>query len=132
VSIQISGEVPPQRTLAFWDQVLPGFWNQWGAAAVGALTAVDEGSGGETILSSWFRTPNNNRRVGGHPDSQHLVGIAFDVVPGKGISPLAINEAAQIFRRFGFIVEPESDHIHVQTFAPGILRPAGVLDFLQV
>lgn len=130
--IEIQAAPPPFPTLKFFDRLFPGIWQSWGTQVVAALTEVDQGSPADTILSSWFRSPNENRRVGGHPDSQHLVGLAFDVVPGKGTSPLAINEAAQIFKRFGFTVEPERTHVHVQTFPPGILRPAGVLDALNV
>lgn len=130
--ILIHGQPPPFPTLEFFDLLLPGFWKHWAASAVGALSEIDQGNVGETILTSWFRTLLENRRVGGHPDSQHLVGLAFDVVPGKGTGPLAINEAAQIFERFGFTVEPAEKHVHVQTFPPNILRPAGVLDALSV
>jgi len=130
--VLVHGKPPPYPTLKFFDRLLPGIWQQWGAAAEAALTEVDAGDVGETIVTSWFRSPLENRRVGGDPDSQHLVGLAFDVVPGKGATQLAISEAAQIFQRFGFTVDPTGTHLHVQTFPPGILRPAGVLDALHV
>jgi len=130
--ILVHGAPPPHNTLAFFDRLLPGIWGQWGAAVEAALVEVDAGDVGETIITSWFRSPLENQRVGGHPDSQHLVGLAFDVVPGKGTSALAINEAAQIFQHFGFTVDPADTHVHVQTFPPGILRPAGVLDALSL
>jgi len=130
--IQINGKPPSVQSLNFFDRLVPGIWGQWGAAAEAALAEVDAGDVGVTFLTSWFRTPLENRRVGGHPDSQHLVGLAFDVVPGKGTSPLAINEAAQIFQRFGFQAFPADSHIHVQTFPSGILRRAGVLDALSL
>ena len=130
--IIIQGRPPSVESATFFDRLLPGIWQQWGAAAEAALVEVDRGDVGETILTSWFRTPIENRRVGGHPDSQHLVGLAFDVIPGKGTSTLAINEAAQIFQGFGFTVSPAKGHVHVQTFPPGILRPAGVLDALSL
>ena len=130
--IQIHGAPPRLETVRFFEHLVPGIWNHVLAAAGAVLTQIDEGNVGETIVTSWFRSVNENRRAGGHPDSQHLVGLALDVVPGKGTSELALNEAAQIFRGFGFIVEPESDHVHVQVFPPGILRPAGVLDVLHV
>jgi len=130
--ILIHGAPPPQPTLVFFDRLFPGIWTQWAAAAVAALQEVDAGGVGETILTSWFRSPLENRRAGGHPDSQHLVGLAFDLVPGKGASVLAINEAAQIFARQGFSVVPASTHLHVQTFPPDILRPAGILDALSL
>jgi len=130
--ILIHGAPPPHPTLVFFDRLFPGIWGNWVAAVQSGLTQIDEGDVGETVITSWFRSPNENRRAGGHPDSQHLVGLAFDVVPGKGTSALAINEAAQIFAGFGFSVVPAETHLHVQTFPPGILRPAGVLDALHV
>lgn len=130
--ILVQGKPPPFNTVKFFDLLLPGIWQQWGAAVEAALVELDHGDVGETIITSWFRSPLENRRVGGHPDSQHLVGLAFDVVPGKGTSSLALNEAAQIFQGFGFTVDPGETHLHVQTFPPGILRPSGVLDALQV
>jgi len=130
--IFVNGRPPPINTLRFFDRLLPGIWGQWGAAAEEGLRQVDEGAPGETILTSWFRSPNENRRAGGHADSQHLVGLAFDVVPGKGTSPLAINEAAQIFQRLGFDVAPAETHVHVQTFPAGVLRQVGILDALRV
>lgn len=130
--ILVHGAPPPRLTLQFFDRLIPGVWTQFGASAQAALLEVDAGNVGETVLTSWFRTPLENKRAGGHPDSQHLVGMAFDVVPGKGTTTLAINEAAQIFARFGFTVVPARTHLHVQAFPPGILRPAGVLDALRV
>lgn len=130
--ISVNAKPPPINTLKFFDRLLPGIWNQFAAAAEGGLALVDAGNVGQTVLTSWFRSPNENRRVGGDPDSQHLVGLAFDVVPGKGTSPLAINEAAQIFRRLGFEVVPAAKHIHVQVFPAGVLRQVGILDALRV
>ncbi len=130
--IQIYGSPPPRNTLTFFDRMLPGIWSFWGAAVEAALGEVDSPDVGETIITSWYRSVLENRRAGGHPDSQHLVGLAFDVVPGKGTSVLAINEAAQAFERYGFQVVPSQGYLHVQTFPPGILRPAGVLDALSL
>jgi len=130
--ILVHGAPPDLNTVRFFERLVPGIWNHVMGAAGAALTEIDLGHVGETVVTSWFRSPNENRRAGGHPDSQHLVGMAFDVVPGKGSSALAINEAAQIFAGFGFVVEPESDHLHIQTFPPGILRPSGILDALHV
>jgi len=129
--IVINGAPPPVNTLKFFDRLLPGIWQQWAGAAEWALGAIDQG-GGQTILTSWYRTPNENRRVGGDPDSQHLVGLAFDVVPGKGSSLLALKEAEQRFTQAGFHAIAESKHVHVQTFPPGILRQVGILDALRL
>lgn len=128
--IVINGFPPPPNTQKFFDRLLPGIWTQWAAAAESALVEIDQGGSEPTTLTSWYRTPSDNRRVGGDPDSQHLVGLAFDVVPGKGTSRLAINEAAQAFARAGFAVVPADRHVHVQTFPAGVLRRVGILDAL--
>ncbi len=123
---------PPSNVVLFFERLLPGFWKIWIGAAESALKEIDADSGGDTILTSWFRSPAENRAVGGDPDSQHLVGLALDVVPGKKSLQLAINEASGRFSEFGFIPVPASTHLHIQTFPAGILRRVGVLDALSV
>jgi len=130
--IVVNGRPPPANTLKFFDKLLPGIWQQWASAVEGALNAIDVGAPGQTTITSWHRSPSDNRRVGGHPDSQHLVGLAFDVIPGKGQNALAINEAAQAFARAGFVVVAEPTHVHVQTFPAGVLRQVGILDALRL
>lgn len=49
---------------------------------------------GPLHVSSGYRCPALNARVGGHPDSRHMLGIAADVVPmeveiGKAMKILA-------------------------------------------
>lgn len=131
MTIRVNGRPPPRTTLQFFDRLLPGIWPMWAKAVEFALREIDA-EGGDTVLTSWHRSPSQNRRVGGHPDSQHLVGLAFDVVPGKGQSLLAINEAAQRFAEQGFTVVPEPTHVHVQTFPSGVLREVGILDALRL
>lgn len=123
---------PPTNLVQFWERILPGFWDIWLRAADLALGEIDAGAGGDTVITSWWRSPLENRRVGGSPDSQHLVGLAFDVVPGKGSFQLAVNEASQRFTESGFVTVPESTHLHVQTFPAGLLRQAGVLEVLSL
>lgn len=123
---------PPVNVVRFFESLLPGFWKIWISAAEAALQEIDADAGGDTILTSWFRSPFENRRVGGNPDSQHLVGLALDVVPGKAHLQLAVNEAAGTFSEFGFLPVPASTHLHIQTFPAGVLRQAGVLDALSV
>jgi len=130
--IVVNGNPPPQNTMRFFDRLLPGIWPQWAQAAEAALTRIDAGDFGETTITSWHRSPLENKRVGGHPDSQHLVGLAFDVVPGKGQNLLALNEAAQSFQAQGFTVDVEPTHVHVQTFPAGVLRQVGILDALRL
>jgi len=71
--------------------------------------------------TSWWRSPFDNRRVGGSPDSQHLLGFAYDVVPNdpRGYAELA--------RRVGLIAVEELDHVHVQVLPAGAARAFGLL-----
>lgn len=70
--------------------------------------------GGE--VTSWYRDPVQNQRVGGSPFSQHLAGFAFDVVHDRPV------EFAAIADSLGFIPIIEKDHVHVQFFPAGVLR----------
>lgn len=123
---------PPTRTVVFFERLLPGFWIRWISAAEHALREIDDDAGGDTIITSWFRTPFENQRVGGQDDSQHLVGLALDVVPGKPSLKLAVSEASSRFMEAGFITVPSERHLHIQTFPAGLLRSVGVLDVLNV
>lgn len=58
-------------------------------------------------ISSWFRNPIKNLRVGGKTLSLHQIGWAWDIVPPT----LAVEMAA---RRIFPSVLNEGDHIHVQ------------------
>lgn len=58
-------------------------------------------------VTSWFRSPWKNERVGGMWNSLHMIGWAFDVVPA--------NEAtASKLRKVGLKTLNEGDHIHAQ------------------
>jgi len=123
---------PPVEIVRFWETILPGFWRVWIGAAEAALREIDNDAGGDTVITSWFRSPAENRRVGGDPDSQHLVGLALDIVPGKPAILLAVAEASDKFEQVGFLVLPTRTHLHIQTFPAGVLREAGVMDALRV
>lgn len=66
-------------------------------------------------VTSWFRTPERNAAVGGHPESQHLVGTALDVVTPN---PRDWPQIAARLRWAKGIVE--SDHLHVQLYPAGV------------
>jgi len=73
-------------------------------------------------VSSWFRTPEKNRTEGGRAESQHLFGLAMDlVVPRIQLFPLTASAQVQ-----GLIAVQEGDHVHVQAFPAGALARAGV------
>ncbi len=69
--------------------------------------------------TSWWRSWVENLRVGGsvRPLSQHLVGLAADIVGRPG--PLGRFVTAA--RRRGLIVVPYSTHVHVQLWRRGVL-----------
>lgn len=56
-------------------------------------------------VSSWYRDPEYNARIGGSTRSQHMKGLAIDVNPGA---------SAAAFQNQGLTVIPEGDHLHVQ------------------
>lgn len=123
---------PPTHVVEFWERIFPGFWARWLGAADSAIREIAADAGGDTTITSWYRSLAENRRVGGQPDSQHLVGLALDVVPGKPSFKLAISEASSRFMEAGFVTVPAERHLHVQTFPAGLLRRVGVLDALSV
>jgi len=128
--IVVAANQPTGQMIRFFDDLFPGIWQLWVGAAEFALSQIDAEGFGNTTVTSWFRSPSDNRRVRGDPDSQHLVGLALDVVPARGISRTSLNEAAQRFREAGFVAIPKDDHVHVQTFPAGVLRQVGILDAL--
>ena len=76
----------------------------------------------DETLTSWFRTPEANRREGGDPDSQHLYALAIDfsVPPGD----LFANAATA--RSFRLIPDTSTGILHVQLFPAGVLARAGI------
>jgi len=65
--------------------------------------------------TSWYRTVAHNRAEGGHPWSQHLVGLAADHAPASA----SFRSKA---RAAGLIVVYEGDHDHVQAWQAGTLE----------
>jgi len=72
------------------------------------------------VLTSWFRSPEKNREVGGSEQSQHLFGFALDAITDQ---PEFLVEAAT---RAGLVAVEEMDHVHVQLFPAGFLRSIGL------
>lgn len=58
-------------------------------------------------VSSWWRSPWHNAEVGGVKASQHMIGLAWDVVPVD-------QENIEALRGLGFTVLTETDHLHLQ------------------
>jgi len=60
-------------------------------------------------LTDWYRSPEQNARVGGVPDSLHTLGLAVDLRrDGAGAA------AAQSWSESGLQVIAEPDHWHLE------------------
>lgn len=73
-------------------------------------------------VTSTYRSPAHNRRVGGVPNSFHLSGRAIDIARRPGVSHWQI---AAAYRAAGFnLLESldEGDHSHFAFGAPGEVR----------
>jgi hypothetical protein len=70
--------------------------------------------GGRVAVTSWWRSSARNAAAGGAALSQHLLGLAVDLVAG---SPL---ELARALERAGVVVVVERDHVHAQSARAGI------------
>jgi len=73
-----------------------------------------------TFLTSWWRSPAENARVGGAAQSQHLWAAAADLGGD-------FREIARGMRRQGLIAIEEADHVHVQAWPAGTAHRLGLL-----
>jgi hypothetical protein len=82
-------------------------------------------------ITSWWRTPFRNELVGGKPGSQHLIGMAVDLVLDPAIDQ---RDLLSLIRQLGLHYLEEGDHIHVQawpagarvaTASPSLSKPPG-------
>lgn len=79
------------------------------------------GGGGRIHPTSWWRSVGVNAHVGGHPESQHLLGLAADLA----VEPEELEQLAQALRRFGLVAVVFERHVHVQYHPAGFLRAIG-------
>ena len=93
----------------------------WPLIVEAAIRAMEP----DTIVTSWYRDPAHNARVGGAADSQHLLGLAFDTVPVSAVN-------ARRWQDAGFHVVVENDHVHAQVLPPGVARSLGLFERLGV
>lgn len=102
---------PPDNFIRFFHPELVDFVGRFNRAASAPL----DRSGS---LTSWWRSWEENLRVGGStsPLSQHLAGLAVDVVPGNW--PAFVRSA----RAAGLVAVDEGDHVHVQLWPRGGLN----------
>lgn len=104
---------PPPGVVDAVESALPGVWHAFLGRAVEGVRQ----SGARVRLTSWYRNQDHNRSVGGHPDSQHLAGLAFDFVTDN---PIGLEAALD---RLGLVAVRERDHVHVQAYPAGAVTP---------
>lgn len=97
---------PPREVQRSIGPALPAF--------VRRVNAASWPSG--VYATSWWRSPDWNRNVGGNAFSQHLGALALDI----GGTRDQLRGAVDAARSVGLVAVDEGDHVHVQ------LLPAGV------
>ncbi len=110
----MAAEVPPTALLqTAWFPLIFAFW-------IRAAELFRQVPG--LNATSWFRTPDANRGVGGARESQHLFGLAMDIQTSKAGLRQTIGSA----RGVGLIPVDFGGYVHVQLFPAGALARAGV------
>ena len=80
--------------------------------ALDKLQALRDALGKPLVLTSAYRSPEHNKRVGGAKNSQHMRGIAFDVRM-ENHDPQAFEAAARAVGFTGFGYYPRSGFMHI-------------------
>ncbi len=111
--------IPPQTIILTVERWAPGIYRELVRRLIAAAAPVPFG----VKVTSWWRGPSENRHVGGKPDSQHLLGLAIDLVPVTGALLANLTQV-------GLLAFDDGDHIHVQAWPAGVARRAGILDAL--
>jgi len=93
------------------DDAIPGIW----PAFIGRIVEGARNSRSRVRVSSWYRPAAHNARVGGHRDSQHQAGLAFDLVTDN---PVRLEMELD---RQGLIAVREARHVHVQAYPAGVV-----------
>ena len=73
-------------------------------------------------VSSWWRSPQVNRAVGGLQDSQHLLGLALDLV----VADRDVDELVNALADVGLVAVVEPTHVHTQLLRAGEARSLGL------
>jgi len=114
-------EAPPHIYVQTLEEWAPGFWDRFFSAVWAGYYRY----GKPMQVTSWWRTVSRNADAGGHPESQHLVGTAFDVLPADPALEGAMEMA-------GFIGVMRPTHLHLQAFPAGLLRQVGFLSAVGI
>ena len=80
--------------------------------AMDKLQSLRNRLGKPLIVRSGYRSPSQNRAVGGAPASKHMQGTAFDIAMSNH-DPVAFAEAARAVGFLGFGSYPRSGFMHI-------------------
>ncbi len=112
--------IPPNSIVWTVDRWSPGFWQLF----VDGVWAGYRRYGSGMDITSWWRGVSENAAVGGHPNSNHLVGAALDLVPADPALLAAMQDAGFVGR--------VTDHVHIQAWPVGAARHSGLLGAVGV
>jgi zinc D-Ala-D-Ala carboxypeptidase len=84
--------------------------------ALDKLQALRDKLGKPILLTSAYRSPEHNAKVGGAKNSQHMLGIAFDVRM-ENQDPQQFEAAARAVGFTGFGYYPKQGFMHIDTGA---------------
>lgn len=82
--------------------------------ALDKLQALRDRLGKPLVLTSAYRSPEHNKKVGGAKNSYHMQGVAFDVRMDNH-DPHAFEAAARSIGFTGFGYYPRSGFMHIDT-----------------
>lgn len=111
----MSLDAPPLQLVHLVDRAVPGLLPEF-VRRVNRIRGV-------TAATSWYRSPERNREVGGARDSQHLFGLGVDLVGD-------LERIERDARAQGLIAKGFSRHVHIQGWPAGVARSSGFLAFL--
>ena len=114
-------DAPPLLIVQAVDRYTPGLWDAFFRAAWTGWQHY----GRPAELTSWWRSLASNEAAGGMIDSQHLLALAFDLVPPDEGLRAAMESA-------GFIAIRYPRHIHCQALPAGYARRIGLLTAVGV
>ena len=112
------GPVSPPTSIVYTvERWAPGIYREFWDAIVQGVSAP-------VFITSYWRDPGTNRLVGGHPDSQHLVGLGLDLQYADRSAALA---DVSRFASLGLVAVDEGTHVHIQAWPAGVARSSGLL-----
>jgi len=83
----------------------------WGSTRLKGQEAVRRAQQDGWIVTGGWRSPARNSVVGGHPQSKHMIGLAWDfrlTAPAENLRKYFASEKLVVR------IVPEKDHVHVQ------------------